>query len=152
MQGCLDDCPPAGTGLDSSTRVRPTDLTDQQWEAVQPLMPTPKPGGRPRTVDLRAVLNAIQYVVAGHCSWRRLPDDLPRWGTVHSYFWICAPTAHGRRSKRPSRGPATDSPSQGGPLTRPSHPVPHAATPAASSALATMMPVRAQALPLGLDP
>ena len=88
MQGCLDECPPAGTGMETTMRSRPTDLTDPQWEAVLPLMPTPKPGGRPRTVDLRAVLNAIQYVNAGHCSWRRLPDDLPRWGTVHSYFWI----------------------------------------------------------------
>jgi putative transposase len=88
MQGCLDDCPPADTAMDSISRQRPTDLTDTQWDAVQPLMPTPKSGGRPRTVDLRAVLNAIRYVNAGHCSWRRLPDDLPRWGTVHSYYWI----------------------------------------------------------------
>jgi len=88
MQGCLDDRPPVSAETGPLSHSRPTDLTDSQWDAVQPLMPMPKPGGRPRTVDLRAVLNAIQYVNAGHCSWRRLPEDLPRWGTVHSYYWI----------------------------------------------------------------
>lgn len=88
MQGCVEGYPSAGAGVPSESPSRSTDLTDRQWEAVLPLMPTPKSGGRPRTVDLRAVLNAIRYVIAGHCSWRRLPEDLPRWGTVHSYYWI----------------------------------------------------------------
>jgi putative transposase len=61
----------------------PTDLTDEQWELVRPLLPKAKPGGRPRSVDLRAVLNGIFYVVRGGVPWRMLPGDLPPWGTVH---------------------------------------------------------------------
>jgi putative transposase len=64
----------------------PTDLTDEQWELVRPLLPKAKPGGRPRSVDLRAVLNGIFYVVRGGVPWRMLPGDLPPWGTVHFYY------------------------------------------------------------------
>ena len=61
----------------------PTDLTDEQWDLVRPLLPKAKPGGRPRSVDLRAVLNGVFSVVHGGVPWRRLPKDLPPWGTVH---------------------------------------------------------------------
>ena len=61
----------------------PTDLTDEQWDLVRPLLPKAKPGGRPRSVDLREVLNGVFYVVRGGVPWRRLPKDLPPWGTVH---------------------------------------------------------------------
>jgi putative transposase len=64
----------------------PTDLTDQQWELIRPLLPGAKPGGRPRSVDLRAVLDGIFYVVHGGVSWRMLPHDLPPWGTAHYYY------------------------------------------------------------------
>jgi putative transposase len=64
----------------------PTDLTDEQWELVRPLLPKAKPGGRPRSVDLREVLNGIFYVVRGGVSWRMMPGDLPPWGTVHYYY------------------------------------------------------------------
>src|SRR5262245_44192442 len=64
----------------------PTDLTDEQWALVRPLLPPAKPGGRPRSVDLREVLNGILYVVRGGVSWRMLPGDLPPWGTVHFYY------------------------------------------------------------------
>ena len=63
-----------------------TDMTDAQWEIVQPLIPGPKPGGRRRSVDIREVLNAIFYHVRGGASWRMLPHDLPPWGTVHYYY------------------------------------------------------------------
>jgi putative transposase len=64
----------------------PTDLTDPQWDLIRPLLPEAKPGGRPRSVDLRAVLDGIFYVVRGGVPWRMLPHDLPPWGTVHFYY------------------------------------------------------------------
>jgi len=65
----------------------PTDLSNDQWEVIRPLLPKAKPGGRPRTVDLREVLNGIFYIVRGGIPWRMLPHDLPPWGTVHYYYW-----------------------------------------------------------------
>ncbi len=64
----------------------PTDLSDEQWERVAPLFPPAKPGGRPRGVDLREVLNGILYVAACGCSWRMLPHDFPHWQTVYGYY------------------------------------------------------------------
>ena len=64
----------------------PTDLTDRQWTLLEPLLPPPKPGGRPRTVNLREVINAILYLLRSGCSWRMLPHDFPPWGTVWYYF------------------------------------------------------------------
>jgi len=69
----------------ASTRY-PTDLTDAQWCLVEPLVPPALPGGRPRMVDMREVLNGIFYHVRGGASWRMLPRDLPPWGTVHYYY------------------------------------------------------------------
>lgn len=64
----------------------PSDLTDPQWARLAPLLPPPKPGGHPRTVDLRAVVNGVLYRLREGCTWRALPHDLPPWGTVHGYF------------------------------------------------------------------
>jgi putative transposase len=65
----------------------PSDLTDAQWEEMEPLIPPAKPGGRPRTANMRAVLNAINYVVRTGCQWRFLPRDFPPKSTVYDYFW-----------------------------------------------------------------
>ncbi len=64
----------------------PTDLTDEQWDLIRPLLPKAKPGGRPRSVDTRAVVDGILHVVRGGVPWRMLPHDLPPWGTVHFYY------------------------------------------------------------------
>src|ERR671923_664178 len=64
----------------------PTDLTDAQWALLAPLLPPAKPGGRPRSVDLREIVNAILYQLRAGCAWRLLPHDLPPWGTVHYYY------------------------------------------------------------------
>ena len=64
----------------------PSDVTDGQWRLIAPLIPAAKSGGRPRTVDLREVLNAILYLNRTGCSWRQLPHDFPPWGTVHFYY------------------------------------------------------------------
>jgi putative transposase len=64
----------------------PSDLSDEQWDLIRPLLPAAKPGGRPRSVDLREILNGVFYVVCGGVTWRMLPHDLPPWGTVHYYY------------------------------------------------------------------
>jgi putative transposase len=63
-----------------------TDLTDAQWAILGPLLPAPPGGGRPRTTDLREVLNAILYVLRTGCAWDLLPHDFPPPGTVYDYF------------------------------------------------------------------
>jgi len=69
-----------------SNQLYPTDLTDSQWELLQGLIPDAKPGGRPRTVDMRLVINAILFVVVGGIQWRMLPREYPPWKTVYHYF------------------------------------------------------------------
>jgi putative transposase len=63
-----------------------TDLTDAAWILIAPLLPAAVGGGRPRTTDLRAVLNAIFYLLRTGCQWRLLPREYPAWGTVYHYF------------------------------------------------------------------
>ena len=65
----------------------PTDLTDTEWTILTPFIPAAKPGGRPRTTDLREVVNAIFYVLRGGCQWRLLPTDFPPHQIVYHYFW-----------------------------------------------------------------
>ncbi len=64
----------------------PSDLTDEQWALVEPLLPPERPRGRRRTVDLREVLNGVFYVLTQGCTWRALPHDLPPHSTVYRYF------------------------------------------------------------------
>jgi putative transposase len=64
----------------------PSDLSDQEWEILELLLPLPKPGGRPRSVNLREVMNAIFYVLRGGIPWRFLPKEFPPWKTVYHYF------------------------------------------------------------------
>jgi putative transposase len=69
-----------------STRIYDTDLSDSAWAWVAPYLPEARSGGRPRTTDLRAVLNAIFYLLRTGCQWRLLPREFPRPGTVYHYF------------------------------------------------------------------
>jgi putative transposase len=64
----------------------PSDLTDQEWEILEFLLPPPNSGGRPRTVNLREVMNAIFYVLRGGIPWRFLPKEFPPWKTVYHYL------------------------------------------------------------------
>src|SRR5215210_3321085 len=64
----------------------PSDLTRAQWKRLKRMLPPAKPGGRPRSVDLREVLNGILYIVRGGCAWRMMPTDLPPWSTCYDYF------------------------------------------------------------------
>ena len=63
-----------------------TDLTDEQWALVEPLLPAAKPGGRPRNVNLREVLNSMLYVNRSGCQWELLPHDLLPKSTVFHDF------------------------------------------------------------------
>lgn len=64
-----------------------SDLADAEWELIAPLLPPPAPIGRPRTTDLRAVMNAILYMASTGCQWRQLPKDFPPYSTVQGYFY-----------------------------------------------------------------
>ena len=70
----------------TSRRTYPTDLIDEQWAMVEPLLPLAKTGGRPREVDLREVLNSILYLNRSGCQWDMLPHDLLPKSTVYEYF------------------------------------------------------------------
>ena len=64
-----------------------SDLTDAEWKLIEPLMPPPSPIGRPRTTNLRAIVNAILYMASTGCQWRQLPKDFPPYSTVQGYFY-----------------------------------------------------------------
>src|SRR4051812_33936351 len=64
----------------------PTDVTDEQWRLVEPMIPPEKPGGRHREVQMREVLNGINYLVRTGCQWRAIPHDLPKSATVRHYY------------------------------------------------------------------
>ncbi len=64
----------------------PTDLSDEQWQLLAPMLPPPFLVGRKREVDLREVINAILYLLRSGCAWRYLPHDFPQWTTVYYYF------------------------------------------------------------------
>ncbi len=66
--------------------TRPRYLTDGQWRVLAPLLPPAKPGGRPRSVNLREMVNAILSVDRNGTTWRALPHDLPPWQTVSHDF------------------------------------------------------------------
>jgi putative transposase len=74
--------------IDEESQLRAayaSDLTDARRQIIEPLVPPPKPGGRPRTVNLREVVNAIFYLTRTGCGWRMSPHESPPWGTVHYY-------------------------------------------------------------------
>ena len=64
----------------------PSDLSGAEWAILEPLIPPARPGGHPRTVNMREIMNAIFYLARTGCQWRQLPHDLPPWRTVHDYY------------------------------------------------------------------
>ena len=64
----------------------PSDLTDDEWALVEPLIPPAKRGGDKRTVIMREVVNGLMYVLSTGCQWRAIPKDLPPKSTVYDYF------------------------------------------------------------------
>ena len=77
----------------------PTDLTDAEWAMVSPLVPRSRPSGRPRTSDMREVMNAILYIAGGGIPWRMLPKDFPTVSTVRGYFYRWRNDGTHRRAK-----------------------------------------------------
>jgi len=71
---------------DRGTLRYPSDLTDEEWALVKPMIPRSKRGGNKRTVDVRAVINGLMYVLSTGCQWRAIPRDLPPRSTIHHYF------------------------------------------------------------------
>src|SRR5277367_2627265 len=69
------------------SRLRyPSDLTDGEWQLVEPLIPRGKRGGGKRTVVMREVVNGLMYILSTGCQWAALPKDLPPRSTVNDYF------------------------------------------------------------------
>src|SRR3954447_12340643 len=77
---------PPRTATSQTRRLYDTDLTDAQGAILEPLLPPPPGGGRPRTTDLREDLNAILDLLGSGCAWDLLPHDFPPPGTVYGYF------------------------------------------------------------------
>jgi transposase len=69
----------------------PSDVTDEEWEHLAPLIPAAKRGGRKREVNMREVFNGVMYVLSTGCQWRYIPKDFPPKSTVYRYFcdWAC---------------------------------------------------------------
>jgi len=64
-----------------------SDMTAEEWALIEPFLPEPGAIGRPRTVDLRSVVNAILYMASTGCQWRQMPKDFPPYSTVQGYFY-----------------------------------------------------------------
>jgi transposase len=72
--------------MPTSRRRYNSDVTDTEWRLLEPLVPPPKPGGRPCRWSRREILNGIFYELRSGCAWRLLPHDLPPWQTVYHYL------------------------------------------------------------------
>lgn len=72
----------------------PSDLTDREWAVVAPLIPRPRPGGRPRTTDMRDVMEAILFIASSGRAWRMLPGEFPPVSTVRGYFYVWRDNCH----------------------------------------------------------
>ena len=81
---------------DRSKLRYPSDLTNDEWRLVEPLIPPGKRGGGKRTVIMREVVNGLMYVLSTGCQWRAIPKDLPPKSTIHGYFdlWTYDGTLH----------------------------------------------------------
>jgi transposase len=74
-------------GLYDRSKLRyPSDLTDDEWALIKPLIPPAKRGGNRRSVDIRDVVNGLMYILSTGCQWAALPKDLPPRSTVNDYF------------------------------------------------------------------
>lgn len=63
-----------------------SDVTDAEWNLLEPLIPPVKPGGRPRSTEMREVVSGVFYALKGGIPWRMLPHEFPPWQTVYDDF------------------------------------------------------------------
>ena len=70
------------------TSMKPyaSDLSDREWAILEPFIPPAKTGGRPRSVEMRQILNGVFYLLRSGCAWRLLAHNYPAWSTVYDYF------------------------------------------------------------------
>lgn len=66
----------------------PSDLTDAEWQHIEPLIPPAKRGGGKRRANMREVVNGVMYILSTGCQWRYIPKDLPPRSTVNDYFCL----------------------------------------------------------------
>ena len=71
---------------DRSKLRYPSDVTDEEWKLIEPMIPPGKHGGDKRTVVMREVVNGLMYILSTGCQWRAIPKDLPPKSTVYDYF------------------------------------------------------------------
>ena len=71
---------------DRSKLRYPSDLTDDEWARVEPLIPPSRRGGNKRHIDVREVMNGLMYILSTGCQWRAIPKDLPPRSTLFDYF------------------------------------------------------------------
>jgi transposase len=94
-------CCPGGISRSTRGRVYPSDMSDAEWEVIEPLLPDPGwrlgRGGWPGVYCRRDIVNAIRYLVHNGCVWRALPADLPHWRTVYHYARTWQETGATRR-------------------------------------------------------
>lgn len=76
----------AGSAWHMGSKRSTTDLTDEEWAILAPLLPPARTRGRKRSVDMREIANAVLYRLQTGCSWRSLPQNFPRWQTVYTYY------------------------------------------------------------------
>ena len=79
----------------------PSDLNDTEWQLLEPLLPPPKPGGRPIKYHRREIVNAILYILRTGAAWRMLPHDRPPYRIVFHYYRTCSRMVFGGRSTMP---------------------------------------------------
>src|SRR2546422_11400855 len=104
-----------------NNQLYPTDLTDRQWDCIKELIPAAKPGGHPRPLEMRAVVNAIVYLLVTGCQWRMLPRAHPAWQSAQTYFPPRRDGGKGEPPRAPPRAqsrtrPARDQPPRAGAL------------------------------------
>ena len=69
-------------------KAYPSDLTEAEWEILEPLIPEVPPQATMPAIPRREIVNGILYVLRSGCPWRLMPHDLPAWGTVYHYFRV----------------------------------------------------------------
>ncbi len=67
-------------------RRYPTDMTDAEWQVIAPFLAPHTGPGAPRSIETRAIVDALWYRLRTGCQWRHLPSDFPAWPTVYYYF------------------------------------------------------------------